>query len=119
MATHADTPTVAAAATGAGSDATASVRGSDTAGTLTLTTASGEARRSHSRLLTVTFALAYAGAPVVHLAPANAAAWDLPPGTVRLLADDVTTTGFTLRSGRDRLPHDGATYHFTYQTTEV
>ena len=57
MATHSDTPTVAAQTAGAGSDASASVSGADTAGTLTVTTQSGVERRSHSAVLTLTFAL--------------------------------------------------------------
>ena len=111
---HQGTPTVAAVTTGAGSGATATVSGRDAAGTLSLTTASAQARRSHSAVLTLTFHTAYAAAPRLTLTPINDAAWALAPGTIRVRQADVTTTGFTLRSGRDRLPRPGDTYQWTY-----
>jgi hypothetical protein len=116
---HQGTPSVQAVTLGAGSGASASVSGTDRAGTLTLTTASGQARRSHSAVLTLTFAAAYPAQPVVTLTPANDAAWALPVGTVRLRQADVTTTTFTLRSGRTRLPRARETFQWTYQTSEV
>lgn len=115
--THLGTPTVAAVATGAGTGAVVSVSGSDLAGILTLTTAFGQARRSHSLLLTLTFAAAWSPAPVVVLSPANSAAYRLAPGTVRVLGSDVGTTGFSLRSGTPCLPRDAATFTWNYQVS--
>ncbi len=112
---HLGTPTVAAVATGAGTGAVVTVSGTDARGTLSLTTASYQARRSHALLLTLTFAAAYPSAPVVLLEPANAAAAALAPGTVRVLRSDTATTGFSLRTGTARLPRDGAVFLFSYE----
>lgn len=112
---HQGVPTVQAVATGAGLGAVVSVAGRDEAGVLTLTTASGQARRSHAAILTVTFAAAWSPAPVVQVQPANAAAWALEAGTVRVLREDVAETGFTLRSGTPRLPRAGAVYTWTFE----
>ena len=112
---HTGTPTVQAVATGAGLGATVSLSGTDSAGVLSLTTASGQARRSHAAVLTLTFHTAWSPAPVVLLQPANAAAWALAPGTVRVLRSDMGSTAFTVRSGTSRLPRDGDLYQFSYQ----
>ena len=114
---HQGTPTVQAVTLGAGSGATASVSGQDRAGTITLTTASFQDRRSHSEVLRLTFAAAYTTAPRVLLMPANDAAWTLPPATIRLRQADVTTTGFPLRSGVTRLPRQGEVYQWTYSVS--
>ncbi len=112
---HQGTPTVAAVATGAGLGAVVSVSGRDEAGTLSLTTAAYQERRSHALLLTLTFAAAYTTPPAIVLQPANAAAAALAPGTVRVLRSDTATTGFSLRTGTPRLPRDGAVFQFTYE----
>jgi hypothetical protein len=116
-------PRVVAVAAGAGAGATASVAGTDTAGYLELTTASGQARRSQSEVLRVTFATAYSTPPVVVICPANDAAWSLlfgrflPQGhaaSVRLRREDVSTTGFPLRVGVTSLPREAETYAWSY-----
>ena len=114
---HQGTPTVQAVTLGAGSGATATVSGRDSAGSITLTTASFQARRSHAGVLILTFHDAYTTAPIVTLMPANDAAVALSLGTVRLRREDITTTGFTLRSGVARLPRTGDTFTWMYQTT--
>jgi len=116
-------PSVVPVAAGAGAGATARVVGNDNAGTLTLTTAARAARRSHSEILRLTFAVPYAAPPVVTLMPANDAAWSLyygrflrhgHPSSVRLLQAAVSTTGFPLSVGTTALPRAGEVYQFTY-----
>ena len=118
---HDGTPTVAAVAAGAGPGAVVSVRGSDTAGVLTLTTAAVADHRSNSDLLTVTFHTAYSTAPLVQVQPANAAAYGLREGrfqrhpcSVRLVQSRVTTTGFPLSVGVTSVPREGNTYLWSY-----
>lgn len=116
-------PSVAAVTAGAGAGATASVSGSDTAGSITLSVAALAERRSNSEILRLTFAVAFAAAPVVIVSPSNDAAWALHFGrflrnghaaSVRVRQSDVTTTGFPLRVGVTRLPSDAATYSWNY-----
>ncbi len=114
-------PTVAARAAGAGVGATVTVSGTDSAGTITLTTAARVARRSHSAVVQLTFAAAWPAAPRVLLTPANDAAMALeagrlqgPPCRVRIRQADVTTTGVTLRVGVTRLPREADTYVWNY-----
>jgi hypothetical protein len=121
---HLGTPTVQAVAAGAGPGAVVSVSGSDRAGTLSLTTAALADHRSNSDVLTVTFAAAWAAAPLVLVQPANAAAYGLREGrfqrhpcSVRLVQSRVLTTSFSLSVGVTALPREGETYVWTFIST--
>ncbi len=114
---------MAAIAAGAGDGASASVTGNDTAGSITLTVAALAARRSHSEVVRLTFAVPYAAPPIVLVMPANDAAWALLFGrfvrhghaaSVRLRQEDVTETSFVLRVGVTSLPREGDTYAWNY-----
>lgn len=108
-------PTVASVAAGAGANATASIAGTDLAGLITLNTNVLDTPGANSDILTVTFNVAYAAAPIVVVTPSNDAAWNLAFAVVRCRQDDVTTTVFKLRSGAVPLPAlTGATYTFKY-----
>jgi hypothetical protein len=116
-------PTVSPVPAGAGAGATASVVGTDSAGTITLTTAARAARRSNSEVLRLTFAAAWTAPPICTITPANDAAWALlfgrflPHGqaaSVRLRQADVTTTSFALRVGVTSLPREAEVYQWNY-----
>lgn len=108
-------PTVATTAAGAGANATATVAGTDTAGSITLVCSVLDTPGANSTILTVTFAQAFAATPSVLLMPANDAAWALVYSSVRARQADVTTALFTLRSGTVPLPAlTAATYIYNY-----
>lgn len=97
-------PTVAAQAA-AGTSATAAVAGKDTAGTVTVT--SGSASLAAGNQAVVTFAQAFAVAPVVVLSPASAAVAALAPYVAA-----ATTTTFTIAFGS--APTASTAYPVTY-----
>lgn len=116
-------PSIAIVAAGAGSGATASVTGTDAAGTMTLTTRAQDDHKSNAELMRVTFAMPYATAPVVLCAPANPAAMALLYGRFRpqdiavaihVRQSDVTTTGFPVRCGSASLATIAETYQWNY-----
>jgi hypothetical protein len=112
---NSSTPTVTTD-TGAGAHATASVAGTDLAGTLTVSTDSADTPASNATVATVAFATAYTAAPRVVIMPANAATWALAYGSIVLLQADVTTAHFILKSSSTPLPATTtATYQWNYQ----
>lgn len=120
---HQGLPTIAAVSDGSGLGAIVTVSGTDTAGTISLTTVSLADRRSNSEIARVTFAAAYAASPRVQLSAANDAAdallhgrFTTHPCTVHLRQSDVTTTGFAIRVGVTRLPKEGEIYEWNYLT---
>jgi hypothetical protein len=84
---------------GAGPNATATIVGSDLAGTITLTTSVADTPIVAATIVALTFSIAYTAPPIVLMMPANDAAWNLTYGTAVLRQVDVTGTAFTIRSG--------------------
>lgn len=97
-------PTAAAQAS-AGTGATATVAGRDTAGAVTLT--SGSASVATGNQVIVTFNKPFAVAPVVHLTPVTAALGALHPYVAA-----TSTTTFTI--GLASAPSTGTAYIFNY-----
>lgn len=114
------TPTVAPYVLGAGASATASITGSDYAGTISLTTSSSDTPAAGHPLLAVTFngtPLPFQTTPSVVIIPSNSAAWNLAYGSVQYLQANTTTTGFELDTPTVALPSADATYTWTYAVT--
>ena len=86
-------PTLAAG-TGAGTSPTVSIAGTDTAGTITVTT--GTSPATNATIVTVTFATAYASGPYCLVTPANAATAAL--GSAAAFVSSSSTTTFLLTS---------------------
>lgn len=108
-------PTVAITAAGAGANATVTVAGTDTSGTITLVCSVLDTPLGNNDVLTLTFAQAFATAPVVLFMAANDAAWNLAYGVIRCRQADVTTALFKLRSGGVPLPAlTAGTYLYNY-----
>jgi hypothetical protein len=108
------TPAIAGGS-GAGGAAVLSVSGTDTAGTITITTDVGDTPAASATVATITFATAFSAAPRVLIMPANDAAWDLAFGVVRCSQADASTTQFLLKSSSTPLPATtAATYKFNY-----
>jgi hypothetical protein len=109
-----DPPTVSAG-TGAGPNATVGAGGSDTSGTIYITTDAADTPAANADIVTVTFASVKGTSPSFVVAPANDAAWDLASGVVRYRQADTTSALFKLRSGATPLPAlTAATYAFNY-----
>jgi hypothetical protein len=91
-------PTIGAGA-GAGTTPTVSVTGKNMAGRISLTEGSSPPGTAGQTLFTVTFGTAYAAAPIVVLAPANAAASNLT-GTSAAFVDraGITTSVFVVKN---------------------
>lgn len=104
-----NTPTIAAG-TGAGTSPTVSVVGTDTAGTITITT--GTSPTANATIATITFAGgAYNSAPYVSLTPSNKAAATLSGANMPFPSS--TTTTFVLTSSTTALTA-ATTYTFNY-----
>ncbi len=102
-----------AANTGAGTSPTISISGTDTAGTITLTTGSSPA--TSADVLTVTFAAAFSAAPQVVFSPANGNAATLS-GNAAVYVTPATGT-FKLSTGSSGLT--GSTqYKWTYHVIQ-
>jgi hypothetical protein len=121
-------PSVVPVSAGAGSGATASVVGTDSAGSITLSVAALATRRSNSEICRLTFGTAWTAPPVVLIQPSNDAAYALAfgrfvrPGhavSVRLVQGAVTSTGWALRVGSQTLPSAAAVYQWSYLSIGV
>lgn len=99
-------PTIAAN-TAACTSPTISVSGTDTAGTVTVTTGTGCA--SGGQIATVTFATAFGAAPKIVLTPASAAA-----ASLNAYQDDAALTTSEFRIGVVNTPTDATTYKWHY-----
>lgn len=109
-----DPPTVSAG-TGAGPNAVVSISGTDTSGTIYITTDVLDTPAANADVVTVTFAAVKGSSPSFVICPASDTAWDLASGVVRYRAADTTTALFKLRSGATPLPAlTAATYAFSY-----
>lgn len=100
------TPTIAAGPAACASP-TVSIAGTDTAGTITITTGSGCS--APGKLATITFATAYAQAPRVVVAAASATA-----AGVGVYADNATVSTATADISAATTPAPATTYQFNY-----
>lgn len=108
-------PPAIAAGTGAGPNAVVSISGTDTSGTIYITTDVLDTPAANADVVTVTFAAVKGSSPSFVICPASDTAWDLASGVVRYRAADTTTALFKLRSGATPLPAlTAATYAFSY-----
>lgn len=105
-------PTIAAES-GAGGSPTIGVSGTDTAGTITLTT--GTSAVPDTDILTVTFASAYGAIPNVIFSAANGSAAGLSGVTGIYVTPTTTTFKFTVGSGGLA---DSTQYKWTYQVIQ-
>ena len=111
-------PTIVPVAAGAGANATATISGTDTAGTIVLTTHVMDTPSASSDVCETTFSLPYGVPPIVLFMSANDAAWSLmytATQGLRVRQADVTTTSWKIRSGPAALPAlTSAEYRYNY-----
>lgn len=109
-----DAPALAAG-TGAGPNASVGVSGTDTSGTIYITTDVADTPAANADIVTITFASVKGTSPSFVVTPASDTAWDLASGVVRYRQADTTSALFKLRSGATPLPAlTAATYAFNY-----
>jgi len=108
-----------ATGTGAGTNATSSVSGTDVSGTITVNTSNLDTPAANADIVTLTFNTTYGAAPRVIIQASNDATWNLAYGVFRYRQSDTTTGIFKIRSGATPLPATTtATYIFNYMVIQ-
>lgn len=105
--------------TGAGTNATVSISGTDTSGTITVVTNVADTPSASADIATITFSTVYGSAPRIIIQTANDTAGNLTYGIWRYRQSDTTTALFKIRSGATPLPATtAATYVFNYMVIQ-